>query len=279
MDIPAIVEARGGIVHRQELLDLGASPQALRRAVNDGAVTRIRRSWIAGPTAPAQLRAAAGASGRLACVSAARHRGWWMPPGLDPSTLHLHLHPHARMPAPGAVLHWSVPLVPVGRQALIESVIDTLEHIAVCQIREDALIVWESAAQHERLAVETLRRVGWRSRRAAALAEDVSGRMDSGLETIFASRLRRRGIDVRVQVKIAGHEVDALIGERLIAQLDGFAFHSSSAERTRDTRHDRELIARGYTVLRFTYADVVHGWPEVERAIALAVAQGLHRAA
>ena len=63
-----------------------------------------------------------------------------------------------------------------------------------------------------------------------------------------------------------------------MVQLDGFAHHSSSAQRTRDIAHDRELVARGYTVLRFTYADVVYGWESVERAIIGALARGAHRA-
>ena len=41
----------------------------------------------------------------------------------------------------------------------------------------------------------------------------------------------------------------------------------------------RELSLRGYTVLRFTYAQVVHDWPAVERAIARAIAAGAHLAA
>lgn len=61
-------------------------------------------------------------------------------------------------------------------------------------------------------------------------------------------------------------------------QLDGFAFHSSSAERTRDLAHDRALIALGYTVLRFSYTEVIYRWPEVERALARAIAQGAHLA-
>ncbi len=81
---------------------------------------------------------------------------------------------------------------------------------------------------------------------------------------------------MRFQQFVAGHPVDALIGERLVVQLDGFAFHSTSADRTRDVAHDRELIARGFTVLRFTYAEVLHRWDSVERAISRAIAQGAH---
>jgi len=102
---------------------------------------------------------------------------------------------------------------------------------------------------------------------------------DSGLETIFISRVRRRGVSIRQQIVIAGHAVDALIGERLVVQIDGYMFHSSAADRGRDVAHDAELVARGYTVLRFTYAQLIHDWPSVDRSIGRALAAGLHRAA
>ena len=106
-----------------------------------------------------------------------------------------------------------------------------------------------------------------------------SGRAAPGLETIFISRVRRRGVSVRQQIVIAGHAVDALIGERLVVQIDGYMFHSSAADRGRDVAHDAELVARGYTVLRFTYAQLIHDWPSVDRSIGRALAAGLHRAA
>ena len=87
------------------------------------------------------------------------------------------------------------------------------------------------------------------------------------------------GLPIRQQIHLAGRPVDVLIGERLVVQIDGYAFHSSSAQRTRDVAHDAELRLRGYEVLRFTYAQVIHDWPSVERAISRAIAAGAHRAA
>ena len=64
----------------------------------------------------------------------------------------------------------------------------------------------------------------------------------------------------------------------LIVQVDGFRYHREARERRRDIAHDARLVLLGYTVLRFDYAQVLFGWAEVEHAILLAVAQGLHRA-
>lgn len=38
------------------------------------------------------------------------------------------------------------------------------------------------------------------------------------------------------------------------------------------------LMLLGYHVIRVSYGQVMHGWPEVQEQIMQAVAQGLHRA-
>lgn len=275
MDIADAVERAGGIVHRQRLLDAGASASRLRAAITDGAVRRVRRYWIADDHPPADLLAAAQAGGRLACVSAARHHGWWIPSGA-PDGLHLHLPAGAHAPSGGGITaHWRAPLVPRSRYELVESVADTLRHVAGCLPREQALVLWESAVRAHRIPLAELRRTTWHSAASAelaALATDLSG---SRIETIFAHHLRPWGIRLRQQVHLAGHDVDALVGECLVVQLDGFAHHSSSADRTRDLAHDRAPMALGYRVLRFSYAEVVFSWPAVEAAIARALAQRL----
>ncbi len=275
MDYRAFVDARAGIVHRATILAAGGTAHGLQRACSTGEVERIRRYWIATPGAPADLRTAAAATARIACVSAAQRRGWWMPPTTD-TGLHLHVRPHAERPRGDHVLHWTRPLVPVARTSLIESTHDTLDHIAACVDAETAAVLWETACRTERFTPADLRRVRWRSASAREICELITGLHDSGLETIFAVRMRDGGVAVRFQQIVAGHRVDALIGERLIVQLDGFAFHSTAADRTRDAAHDRELLARGYTVLRFTYSEVLHRWDIVERSIARAIAQGVH---
>lgn len=100
---------------------------------------------------------------------------------------------------------------------------------------------------------------------------------DSGLETYLVDRLRPFGVDLRQQVWIEGHRVDLLIGQRLVVQIDGYEHHRRAKDRRRDIAHDARLRLLGYTVLRFDYQQVVFEWPDVERTILMAVAQGLHR--
>ncbi|MFS0712853.1 DUF559 domain-containing protein [Microbacterium sp. 2P01SA-2] len=276
-DVTRWVEGAGGIAHRTAVLAAGFPVRVIRDAVAAGGLRMVRRAWCASAGAPADLRAAASAGGRLSCVSLARRRGWWVPDGIPPQH-HVHLLPHASSPGvdTDCVAHWTRPLCPVARTDLQAGVEDALGHIAQCLPREDALVVWESAARAEALAPESLRAVPWPSVAARELAAAVTGLSDSGLETLVFAPLRARGVPVVQQAMIAGRFVDGLVGDRLVVQVDGFAFHASSAQRSADVAHDAELRLRGYTVLRFTYRQVVHERAVVERTLQRALAQRLH---
>ena len=279
MNLQNWIRLRGGIVHRNAALEAGFSARSVRAQTDGVSVRRIRRYWLATVDAPPQLETAAQASGRLACVSLARHRAWWMPEDVDPRT-HVTIAASGAVPANRSlVLHWNRAIVPHRPRALTESIEDALDHIARCLPREQARVLWDSAVKKEHLSPLALRRVHWTTRAAVELAEGVNGLSDSGLESIFLHRLGPWGLPIRQQIVLAGRPVDVLIGERLVVQVDGFEFHSTAADRGRDVAHDRELQLRGYTVLRFTYAQILHDWPTVERAIARAIAAGQHRAA
>lgn len=208
----------------------------------------------------------------------ARRNGWWIPEGLD-DAVHVRVDPNAASPAGDVVVHRGRQIAPPSRHGLIESVEDALAHIATCLTPQNARIVWESAIRTEGLSVDALRRVTWPTVAATACANDVTGLSDSGLETIFVVKLSRWALPIRQQPVIAGHRVDVLIGDRLVVQIDGFAHHSTSAQRSKDVALDAELALRGYTVLRFTYAQILHDWAAVERVIARAIASGRRLAA
>ncbi|GAB6857228.1 DUF559 domain-containing protein [Microbacterium xylanilyticum] len=61
-------------------------------------------------------------------------------------------------------------------------------------------------------------------------------------------------------------------------QLDGFEHHSGAEQRRRDIRADARLALRGYTVLRFDYAQVMFEQAFVQETVRAAMAQGLHLA-
>lgn len=101
----------------------------------------------------------------------------------------------------------------------------------------------------------------------------------SEAEERFLALIRRAGLrDPEMNVVIQGYEVDALWrAERLVAEIDGFAFHSRRAVFERDRRRDRELAAAGLTVLRITWRELTLG-PEallVQLAQTLAIRRAL----
>lgn len=65
-----------------------------------------------------------------------------------------------------------------------------------------------------------------------------------------------------VNVRLAGYEVDFLWREeRLIVEVDGFAFHSSRAAFERDRLRDAELQVQGFRIIRVTWRQIVD-YPE-----------------
>lgn len=237
---------------------------------------RIRRSWLVGQNASAGRRAAASVSGRLTCLSAAAERGLWTPPH---DGLHVAVARTAsRLGHDGMRLHYAVGPAPVGRASATEPVLNILFHVARCAPRIDALAVWESALNQKVVDSTVLSRVMWHSTAATDVARAASDLSDSGIETIFRELMTSAGVAIRQQVWIDGHPLDALIGDRLAIQLDGFAHHRSAADRRRDLRADARLALRGYTVLRFDYQQVLFDPGYVIETILTALAQGLHLA-
>jgi very-short-patch-repair endonuclease len=58
----------------------------------------------------------------------------------------------------------------------------------------------------------------------------------------------------RMNARVAGYEVDAYWpAQRLIVEVDGFAFHHTREAFERDRRKDAALQAAGYRIVRITY--------------------------
>lgn len=267
---------RGGAVHTRTVRAAGFTPHSMVSAVRDARIERVRRSWLIHPQCPPPRRAAAVRGGRLTCVSAAAERGLWVPTAGDP---HIWVPSTAsRLDATGVRLHRGVGPVPLPHTEPDEHIVNVLFHVASCLVPADALAVWESALRRRDVEAEVLARVIWRSPRAERVARAAGTLSDSGLESHFRALLAGAAISMRQQVRIDGHAVDGLIGERLVVQLDGFAFHSTSADRRRDLAQDARLVLRGYTVLRFDYAQVMFEPETVLDRIRMAMAQGLHLA-
>ena len=157
-----------------------------------------------------------------------------------------------------------------------------LDLAGVCRLRE-----LEQALAHglrmklvTRDEVRTMTDRHPRHRGAGALcsllaAESAPAFTRSKAEDRFLALVRRSRLPApELNERVLGHEVDALWrAERVIAEIDGFAFHNSAGSFTLDRRRDADLTAAGYRVLRFTWADVTEASHATIARLAAALAR------
>lgn len=133
-------------------------------------------------------------------------------------------------------------------------------------------------------AVEAeLERVGRRGRPGTAVLREVlqnralgDARPDGMLEPHMAELLEAAGLEQpRFQYEIRGEDgrvidrVDfAYVAERLAIEVDGWSFHGSPEAMTSDLRRQNRLVALGWTVLRFTWWQVMNEPERVAQEIA-----------
>jgi hypothetical protein len=139
------------------LRGLGHSRHSIALALERGMLARVRRDWVALPSADAELMAAARWGVVLTCVTLARRLGLWV---LEEDRCHVAAAPHATGRKPRlATVHWSQPVVPRHPDALVDSLENALILIAQCQPRESALATWESALGQGMVSLEELKRL------------------------------------------------------------------------------------------------------------------------
>ena len=278
------IRRNGGAVDYVILDRAGVDRGAVRRAVDLGRIRRVRRGWFAVPDAPADVVRAARVGGAATAASALRLHGLWMLPDV---ALHVRVAPNAsrlRDPdverrslatgTPAVCVHFTGATPHTGR----DSPVDALAAMLTCapplagQIALDSSLNLGVVAPGElprlRMMVPGIRR---------SIVDRADGGCDSGLETIIRVVLRSRRVRHRTQVAIPGvGRVDVLIGDRLVVELDGEAFHTGP-EFERDRRRDFELVQQGYLVVRLTYGMVMREWEVVQRGMLALIDRGEHR--
>jgi len=93
------------------------------------------------------------------------------------------------------------------------------------------------------------------ARRLAEFAHATGGPTRSEFEDAFLAFAKRYELPaLRVNTRVAGHEVDALFpAERLIVELDGYRYHHSRASFERDRERDAATLAAGHVTVRITW--------------------------
>lgn len=273
-DLVAAVRRAGGVARTRDLGDLGLRRAQFEAAIGGGTLRRVRNGWVALPDADPLLVSAVRLGVVLSCITQARRLGVWV--HAERPALHVAVAPGSSGGKPDSIrVHWAKPPIPRPPGALTDPIENVLALVAECEPFEQALATWESALNKGLVEREALANLPLRAR-ARRVLDDASPFADAGLETYLRPRLRWLRLPIRAQTWIAGHRVDALLGERLILQIDGA--HHVGAQRSEDIRHDAALTLLGYHVIRISYPQMMNEWPMVQDLIMRAVAQGLHRA-
>jgi very-short-patch-repair endonuclease len=276
----------GGVATRRVLLDAGASPHALRRAVLSETVCGVRQGWYALPDAASDVVSAVRVGGWLTSVSVSRRYSLW---ALQDGLLHVSVAPNAsRLRSPhhrrqaldpaahGVCLHWRRPRTAAHLTIAppVAALIDAIE----CQSEECAIAMMDSALNQGRVTLAQLRAAARglpdRYLHAIGCCDPLS---QSGTESLVRVRLRRRGVRVQTQFRRQGvGRVDLLIGDRLVIECDSQEFHSGDEAQERDYDRDLALIDGDFLVLRLRYRHVVYEWERVESIILGLIRRGRH---
>jgi very-short-patch-repair endonuclease len=284
----SFVHRHGGVAAVGALTSAGHTRAVIESGVRAGWLTRVRRGWYATVDAPADVVRAVRVGGALTAASVARLSSLWL---LDDPMLHVRVPANAaRLRAPddgsmpldpsahGVCLHYRDGGGAPGDSPASDGLIRSLSEMFRCAGIVPAVVALESALNRGVLpmnAIDDVRALlpAWGRRPLALVSPD----SDSGLETIARLLLHRVRAQVRTQVWIEGvRRVDLLVGDRLVLELDGRAFHSGR-DFERDREQDLELHLRGYLVVRLSYRMVTEDWDRTHRAVLALVSRGLHR--
>lgn len=265
--------AQLGVAARSTLIARGHTDAELRAAVHHGRLLRVAPGWYARPDADPRLLRSLRHGFRLTCLDALEHHGVWIPPrpADDRRT-------HAFRPRPNGISardllpHTGGPRTWTSMHVLAPPLL-ALEHATRCLDGESAAIVLESALHLglcEQAEVEEL--LARASARTRARIGIISTGSESGSETRTVRSLRRRGYHVEQQVYVAGVGfIDAYVGG-VFLEIDGRAHHSDPGAFDRDRARDLAMRERGLEVLRLSYGQVWHRWPETRASVLATIA-------
>lgn len=95
--------------------------------------------------------------------------------------------------------------------------------------------------------------------------------------TVEGKEIHCGPVRVTLQHDVKGYRVDVLIEDgttRLAVEVDGLAFHHRSREQiAKDYLRQRRIVARGYTVIRFTFyevsGDAAECWRQIDAILSI----------
>lgn len=273
--IGTLAACQHGVVSRGQLLDAGVTDKAMERRLASGHLVRLHRGVYA--VGHAQLRpegrwlAAVLAVGRGAALShrsaAALHGIRDGDGAIDVTTTRraavrgVVAHRTTRLAAEDLTTRRGVPVTTLARTLVDLAWVLPTAHVGKLLREVDRLGRLDAAAVHAALERTGGRHGAGRRALKAALAEHerlATSLTRSELEDRFLALLDAHGLPRPLtNHEIAGMEVDAAWpAQRLAVELDGWAYHAHRAAFEEDRARATRLTVAGWTLVRFTHAQV-----------------------
>ena len=264
-DVVEILQKAGGSATFARLREF-IPGRAIRLALAQGRIKRVAKGVYALPldTSPPTVARAHG--GVLSHESAAQHLG------LDVVTIPLKPHvtigrtKRKRSTKLACTLHWSDAPELDGATTPVRTVLDCARSLPF----GEALAVADSALRKglvsaDELLASAIALRGPGRARAIRLAEAGDARAASVLESVLRARVLEAGFVPQLVIADDTFFARVDLGDpelRLVLEADSFAYHGSRESLRRDCRRYVNLAMRGWTLLRFSWEDVVLdvGW-------------------
>lgn len=267
------VAEAGGLVHKRDLVALGARDHDLTRAVRAGEVRRPRRGWysVFDPRDPRFEAARVG--GRLTGLAALALWGAWVwrkpvkaSVSVPSNASRLRSAHRVRVVYdPPRVVARGTPSMVDPRDALVRAVSELGDDF------ESAVALWDWAVTCGHFAPDAL------AEAEALLSEDRRGLVEwsspasqSVIESVARVRLQREGLRVECQRTAPGvTPIDLLVEGVVALELDGREYHESRFEH--DRQKDLAITRTGWQAVRASYAMVRTRWGQIERGVRVAL--------
>lgn len=266
-DPTTLVAQRGGVATTRQLRRAGVSSRALAAAVRDGRLVRGRRGRYRLASCRTDVAAAHRMSAVLAHRSAAVHHGW--PVKHEPERPEV-IVPRNRNVDAADQREQHVRWRRLRRDEERGGVTTPLRTVLDCARDlpfDEALAVADSALRAGAVDLGRLRAAAAQARGAGArqarrVARAADGRAANPFESVLRALCLEEGLRVECQVQVVAQGMWALAdlvdaSRHLVVEADGHEVHATRRGFRKDVRRYTEMVVFGWTVLRFTWEDVM----------------------
>ena len=265
-----------GLVTRDQVLRAGLGADALKYRIRTRRLSPVHRGvYRVGPVTMPLSRemAAVLACGPEALISHRTAAALWelLPPPPDTAPVYVTVRSHHRRRraavrvrcAPWLESDEITEIRGIPATTPARTVLDLAEVVSL-GVLDRAVATADRRGLADRAEFATLsarhpRRRGSRALRELLERGGGSALTRSEAEERLLSLIRKARLpEPETNVRLGGHEVDFYWPvERLVVEVDGFAYHSSRSSFEGDRRRDGELAARGHRVIRLTWRQIV----------------------